>query len=449
MSDTSKLKYLSISLYHPRVMKGGAQYVAKDLHDTALRDPEIDPVLLAAIDGAAFPQYAKVGSSITALPDGTQEYLMPGARFDPFYQVIYDPRRNKALRHLLEKVQPDVIHMHHSIWVGLEVLSLIRKVLPDVKILYTLHEYMAICHSRGQLFRYHERSVCSDAAPDQCTRCFPDIAPEDFMLRRRGFKDAFELVDAFISPSEHLAKRFVDWGLPADKMHVIANGHSRQRPEDWTPTHSKNLNIFGFFGQFVDAKGIDVLLEAAARVAETDPVQVRVFGGNKEFASEDYLERIEKVLSGASDNLNIVEVGAYSRDNVFELMSSVDFVVVPSVWPETFGLVVSEAWDAKRPVIASRVGGLSDRIIDGKNGFTFMPGSVSDLTRVMQRCIGDKKLWKSVTQTMDDEISMETAWQMHKDLMQTVRDQPTAKPRKNGAGAPPRLRVVEGRQIDG
>ncbi|WP_282157749.1 glycosyltransferase [Shimia thalassica] len=443
MTSTDPLKYLSISLYHPQIMKGGAQYVAKDLHDAALRDEDVDPILLAAIDGAAFPQYAKVGSSITALPDGNNEFVLPGMRFDPFYQVIYDQRRNKALRHLLEKVRPDVIHLHHSIWVGLEVISLIRKVLPDVRIIYTLHEYMAICHSRGQLFRYHERSICTNSAPDQCAKCFPDLSPEDFMLRRRGFKEAFDHVDMFISPSEHLRKRFINWGLSKDKIRVIANGHTRNRPADYTPSHSKKLNIFGFFGQFVDAKGIDVLLEAAVQIAETEPVQVRIFGGNKEYASEDYLERIETALKGASDNLKIVEVGPYSRENVFELMSSVDWVVVPSVWPETFGLVVSEAWDAKRPVIASRVGGLEDRVIDQKNGFTFLPGSATDLTRVMQKCIGNKKLWMSVVETMTDEIDMDTAWQSHKDLIQAISGPRHLATKVSMAGGSPRLHVIK------
>ena len=134
------MKYLTVSLYHPRVMKGGAQYVAKDLHDAACADPDVTPVMLAAIDGNVFPQYAKVGSAITGLPDSTSEFLLPGQRFEDFHHVVYDARRNKAIRRFLEDHRPDVIHVHHSLWVGLEFLTLARKVLPDVKIIYTLHE---------------------------------------------------------------------------------------------------------------------------------------------------------------------------------------------------------------------------------------------------------------------------------------------------------------------
>lgn len=410
------MKYLTVSLYHPRVMKGGAQYVAKDLHDTARLDPGTDPVLLAAIDGNMFPQYAKVGSAITALPDSGDEFLLPGQRFNDFHHTIYDARRQKAIRRFLEDHKPDVIHVHHSLWVGLEFLTLARQVLPDVKIIYTLHEYMPICYSRGQLFRYQEGGICPNTAPDQCTRCFPDRTADDFILRRRGFRRAFDLVDRFIAPSEYLRQRFIDWGLDASRISVIANGHTRQRPAKWTPHHSPGLNVFGFFGQYVDAKGIDVLLRAAAMAAEEteDEIEIKVFGGNKEYASEDYVKKIDAILDNAPDNLRVTELGAYSRDNVFDLMTTVDWVVTPSVWPETFGLVVSEAWDARRPVIASRAGGLGERVRDGENGFSFLPGSAAQLAAIIGNCLGNEGLWDSMAHTMDDEIDMAQAWDAHK-----------------------------------
>lgn len=411
------MKYLTVSLFHPQILKGGAQYVAKDLHDAAMADPDVDATLLACIDGNAFPQYAKVGASLTALPDGQNEYVLPGTKFDDFYHVIYDPRRNKALIHFLQTFQPDVIHVHHSIWVGLEFLRLARRYAPQARIIYTLHEYIPICHARGQLFRYHERSVCTNSAPDQCYQCFPDIPAETFELRRRNFKEAFALVDAFIAPSEYLRQRFIAWGLEAARIITIPNGHTRARPKDWTPRHSPNLNVFGFFGQFIDVKGIDILLEAASKLAQEDEVVVRIFGGNKQYASEEYTAKIDYILENAPENLKVIEVGPYSRDNIFDLMSTVDWVVVPSVWPETFALVVSEAWDAKRPVLSARVGGLKERIAEGDNGFTFTPGSATDLAALMQDCLGNKKIWHSLVDNMQDEISVTEAWARHKNFV--------------------------------
>jgi glycosyltransferase involved in cell wall biosynthesis len=411
------MKYLTVSLYHPSVMKGGAQYVAKDLHDAANADPDTDPVMLAAIDGNIFPQYSKVGASITALPDGDGEYLLPGRRFEEFHHVIYDPRRNKAVWHFLEQHRPDVIHVHHSLWIGLEFLQLARKVLPDVKIIFTLHEYVSICYSKGQLFRYHENSICKDTSPDQCVKCFPDRTTDDFILRRRVFRRAFDLVDHFIAPSAYLRQRFVDWGLDGDRISVVANGHTRKRPDNWAAPHSPDVNVFGFFGQFLDAKGIDVLLQAAVLASKDKKIEVKIFGGNKQYATENYVTKIDNILAGAKKNLKITELGAYSRDNVFDLMTTVDWVVMPSVWPETFGLVVSEAWDAKRPVISARAGGLTDRINHGVDGFLFQPGSATQLAALMQDCVGNDTLWQTLSDGVTDEVSMQQVWDAHKDIM--------------------------------
>ncbi len=416
------MKFMTISLCHPRIMKGGAQYVAKDLHDAADADPDVEAVMLAGIDGHMFPQYNKVGSSITGLPDSPREFVLPGMSFNEFHHTIHDPRRTKALKRFFADHKPDVIHVHHSLWVGLETLEIARQVLPNVRILYTLHEYLPICYSRGQLFRYHERGICQDSSPDQCVKCFPERTADDFILRRRGFQRAFELVDHFISPSEYLRQRFIQWGLAADRISVIANGHQSMRPaRGWNPTSSEGVNIFGFFGQYVDVKGIDVLLAAASAAAseleeDGQELEIKVFGGNKNYASEDYVKRIDDILENAPDNLKVREMGAYSRDNVFQLMNSIDWLVMPSVWPETFGLVVSEGRDAKRPILSSTAGGLNGRVEDGVSGFTFAPGSVSELSSLMLECVGNKTLWQKLSAGVQDEISLDDAWQQHKDI---------------------------------
>ena len=66
---------------------------------------------------------------------------------------------------------------------------------------------------------------------------------------------------------------------------------------------------------------------------------------------------------------------------------------VPSVWWETFALVISEAWMFGKPVIASDVGAMSERISDDLDGLLFNMGDAADLARVMQRACQETGLW--------------------------------------------------------
>ena len=398
-------------------MKGGAQYVAKDLHDAAAADPGVEATLLAAHDVAAFPGHARVGAPLTGLIDSPSEFLLAGEDFDAFHHTAHDPRRNKVLRRFLEDRAPDVVHIHHSLWVGLDFVELVRRALPQARILYTLHDYLPICHARGQLYRAHEQAICHDWSPDQCTGCFPDRTADDFLIRRRQFRRVFAMVDRFIAPSEDLRRRYVAWGIDPARIVTVANGHASRRPPGWTARPGPTLSTFGFFGQFVDAKGIDVLLSAASiaagRLAEADPtrtLEVRLHGGNRDRATAGHLARIDALLAAAPPNLRVVEAGPYARETVFDLMCGVDWVVVPSVWPEVFGLVVSEARDAGRPVIAARTGALAERVTDGVDGLTFAAGSAADLAAVMERCAGDAALWDRLSAGARPEVTVAGTW---------------------------------------
>jgi glycosyltransferase involved in cell wall biosynthesis len=68
----------------------------------------------------------------------------------------------------------------------------------------------------------------------------------------------------------------------------------------------------------------------------------------------------------------------------------VDVVVVPSIWPETYSIVIREAFACGIPVIASRLGALPEGIRDGENGLLFEPGSTVGLAAILQMLDGDR-----------------------------------------------------------
>ena len=90
-------------------------------------------------------------------------------------------------------------------------------------------------------------------------------------------------------------------------------------------------------------------------------------------------------------------------------MSKIDILVVPSVWEEAYGLVIDEGFFAGKIMIASDVGGISERIIDGKNGFLVDPGDAEALEEKLEEVILDykkiaAKLKLKLDYTIEDEV---------------------------------------------
>ena len=178
--------------------------------------------------------------------------------------------------------------------------------------------------------------------------------------------------------------------------------------------HSPSVNRFGFFGQFIDNKGVDVILEALlvlGREQRIPPegIVIEINGGNKHYATQAYLERItrhidelKKIQSG---RIEVRERGPYGRDQLAERMGSVDWVLVPSTWWEIFGLVVSEGWMFGRPVIASSIAALKERIIPGINGLTFTVRDSRALADVMASAVGNERQWLTLNQGIEQPWS--------------------------------------------
>ena len=98
-------------------------------------------------------------------------------------------------------------------------------------------------------------------------------------------------------------------------------------------------------------------------------------------------------LSATGAQVQVIDRGGYAREDLAARMGAVDWVVVPSTWWEIFGLVVTEAWMFGRPVLASRIGGLAERVVDEVNGLTFPAGDAPALAETLARCCGDTALW--------------------------------------------------------
>lgn len=232
--------------------------------------------------------------------------------------------------------------------------------------------------------------LCHGASPDACARCLPGHTATDFRLREVALRHLFGLVDAFIAPSRFLADRFIEWGLPAACVHVIANGIPAETPAAHRVSAGGRRDRFAFFGHINRFKGAMPLLRAAARLA-ADGVRHRLdLHGSSAFQTPEFMAEFQRLLDAAP---SAAYHGPYERKLLARLIAEADWVVVPSLWWENAPLVIQEAQLHRRPVIAGDIGGMAEMVRHEVDGLLFHAGDVRALGDAMARAANDGPLW--------------------------------------------------------
>jgi hypothetical protein len=152
-------KVLVISLHHPELMRGGAQQIAYELFKGLQNEPGIEPVLLASID-MQYPALYKSGACITGFDQRPNEFLFLPQEYNGAWHRTSSVRLIDAYCEFLETIRPDVVHFHHFLTFGIDLLSLTRRVLPNARLVFTFHEFLSICDANGHMVRTGElRSI--------------------------------------------------------------------------------------------------------------------------------------------------------------------------------------------------------------------------------------------------------------------------------------------------
>lgn len=401
-------RVLLVSLFHPELIRGGAQQIAYELFQGLQDEPDIEPVLLASVD-SSYPALFKPGARITGFDGRANEFLFLSADYDFLWHRIASPLHVEAFAEFLETLQPDVVHFHHFMTLGVDLLSLTRRVLPDSRIVFTFHEFLAICDAAGHMVRKTDRSLCDVASAVRCHQCFPERGPEHFMARKMWFQRHLGVVDAFTCPSRFMIQHYVDWGIERTRLHHVPNGQMHYGRATTLIDRDGPRNRFGFFGQLLDIKGIRILMQAVMLLREqgfTD-FTVELNGDNLRYASEATQAELGAFLKAEEDRTPrlVRHNGSYQVDQLGARMSRVDWSIVPSVWREAFALVISEAWMFGRPVICSNVGAMAERVTNEVNGLHFQMGDPAALAATMRRACTESGLWERLSSALPEPPS--------------------------------------------
>jgi len=199
--------------------------------------------------------------------------------------------------------------------------------------------------------------------------------------RREVMREALASAGLVIAPSKFLREKMIEAGaVNPEKIIHSDYGFNHEPFKNIERSESSQLR-FGFIGTPVEHKGAHVAVEAMNRLVDTN-AEFMLYGDLSWFPA--YARRLRRI----SKNPRTRFMGRFDNRDAADVLSSIDVLIVPSLWYENSPLTIHEAFMAQAPVITSDIGGMAELVENG-GGITFKTGEPEDLARAMRELINN------------------------------------------------------------
>jgi len=355
-------------------------------------------------------------------------YEYDGIRVEAFYhdsvyrdfsETYLNPVLDRNFDEVVVSFGPDLVHFQHLMFHSTGYLGVLQR--HNIPAVLTLQDFYYYCPNLGQrlfLGKYN----CNEKSPIKCSLCyrtssinisavdriiynkvkdkslfvniskrFPEIAylvklvrllkkgpdPHQIEEREQVMLKCLSEFSVIISPSEYY-RRFYERYTGHKRIVHLDYGFNKE-VEVVKEVRSKGVLNIGYIGTISRHKGANILISLANRFRGR--VRILVWGNDK---NDLILSKRLKSTSGVEYR------GEFSPEKRGDVFREMDYLIVPSIWEENSPLAIHEALIYNTPVIASKRGGNSELIVEGKNGFLFDPEDLNSLYRLIDRIIRER-----------------------------------------------------------
>jgi glycosyltransferase involved in cell wall biosynthesis len=287
--------------------------------------------------------------------------------FEVLSRAVYSLEAKRNIERLIREERPDIAHLqniHHHITPSI-FYPLKKQKIP---IVWTLHDFVVICPNTS--FLSHGK-ICEKCKKRRyywppLVKCKKNslsastMAAIETTLHR--IMRVNDLIDVFITPSEFLRNKLIEYGFRGDRIVCLNNFNNVDLSDEETETGDYYLYI----GRISEEKGIKTLIDAAIRA---NAGKLKIIGDGP---LKEEMIAYAKSMNGES---RIEFLGHKSHEEVIEYLKRCQFVVLPSECYENFPYSVLEAFSCGKPVIGTRIGGIPKIIRNWETGLLFESGN--------------------------------------------------------------------------
>lgn len=323
-------------------------------------------------------------------------------------------RTLRRLKILIEEKNPDLVHLHN-----VSRPELVKDVSDCLPTLRSVYDYRMVCPMEFKI--EPDGTFCQKAVGSDCLRCMAGFGLDrstsrKILRQKRKEIKANRALPRLIVGSRYVKKQLVLNGFSAKRVSVLpycvlSEDLARRSVK---PVRKKNIL---FIGRGIKTKGLMALLKAFFLLRNREAT-LSVLGEGP------ILEKAKKYAAKLRIGSGVKFVGWVKHDSLADYYQKCSLLVVPSLWPEPFGLVGLEAMFFKKPVVAFDVGGIPDWLEDGKTGFLVEKGNIKSLAKRIDLLLSDFKLasamgkegYKRVKENFTAQTHVEKLIKIYEDL---------------------------------
>jgi len=295
-------------------------------------------------------------------------------------RTIWSRTAFRELRELFRTRRPQIAHFHNTFPL-ISPAAYYAAQAENIRVIQTLHNFRLLC---ANALLYRNGDVCEDCLgksfpwPGIMHKCYRDsraasTAVATMLAMHRVPGTWQKAVDIYIALTEFGRRKFVEGGLPADKIAIKPHfAYPDPRPGRGTGGYAV------FVGRLSAEKGVDTLLEAWQHLDGSLPLKLL---GDGPMAAV--------VQGAAAKDPSIQWLRHLPLDAVYGLVGEASFLVLPSRCYETFAMVIMEAFAKGTPVIVSGLGAMAEIVDDGHTGLHFSPGDPLDLAAKVRSILAE------------------------------------------------------------
>lgn len=333
-------------------------------------------------------------------------------------KTIYSFEAKRKIERLIRDTQPDIVHIHNiKRLISPSILHSIKKF--GIPVVYTLHDYHLICPNY-RLFS--KGKICEDCKVNRYYKAiFKRCIRGSFSLSllacieqyAHRMMDVFNKnVDMFISPSNFLQEKMIEYGMSQSRIiHILPFIFF----DNYQPSY-EFTNYIVYAGRLVQEKGLTALIMA---MKELPSIRLLIIGEGR------YRRELEALVNNQGVSSNVEFKDYMSKENLKSIIRNAMFVVVPSELYEVCPTVVIETFNIGKLVLGANIGGISELIDDGINGLLFRPGDIGDLGEKIKYLFNHKEKIKEMEekarQTAEEkynsDLHYEKIIQVYEDLL--------------------------------